>query len=75
MTISGFKRSQTFMALNTYFQLSKSEGCFLVFLVPISLYLEVLNICLDRYLETLVLCVYTNIDPISELTRIIGFSR
>ena len=28
MTISGFKRSQTFMALNTYFQLSKSEGCF-----------------------------------------------
>ena len=32
MTISGFKRSQTFMALNTYFQLSKSEGCF--FAIP-----------------------------------------
>ena len=28
MTISGFKRSQTFMALNTYFQLSKSWACF-----------------------------------------------
>ena len=32
MTISGFKRSQTFMALNTYFQLSKSDGCFFLFL-------------------------------------------